>query len=169
MIPTIETERLRLRAPFLADFPAFAGMLGSRRSTYMGGPCSETEAWKWFCIDVAQWHLFGHGALMIERREDKVCVGEVGLNAGPLFPEMELGWLLYDGFEGQGYASEAAHALRDWAFADFGASTLVSYVDRGNSASIALARRLGAIEDVHAARPDPEDLVFRHQRGISTP
>lgn len=169
MIPVIETERLRLRAPIFADFPAFASMLASSRSTFMGGPCSEAEAWKWFCQDVAQWHLFGHGALMIERYQDKVCVGEVGLNAGPLFPEMELGWLLYEGFEGQGYASEAAMALRDWAFAEFGAPTLVSYVDRDNSASIALAMRLGAVEDKDAARPEPEDLVFRHQRGTSTP
>ncbi|MCB9992506.1 MAG: GNAT family N-acetyltransferase [Hyphomicrobiaceae bacterium] len=168
-IPTLLTERLRLRPPEIGDFPAFAEMLTSDRSRFMGGPCSKAEAWKWFCHDVAQWHLFGHGALMIERRTDGVCVGEVALSSGPLFPELELGWFLYDGFEGAGYAFEAAATLRDWAFDVLGARTLVSYTDAANRASIALARRLGAVEDRVAPRPDPADLVFRQQPRESTP
>ncbi|MCP1911683.1 RimJ/RimL family protein N-acetyltransferase [Bradyrhizobium elkanii] len=51
---------------------------------------------------------------MIEVTASKQCVGQVGINHGPLFPEQELGWLLYDG---QGYATEAALALRNWTFA----------------------------------------------------
>jgi RimJ/RimL family protein N-acetyltransferase len=75
--------------------------------------------------------------------------------------------MLYDGHEGQGYATEAARALRDWAFDEAGLPTLVSYMDRENHASAAVARRLGAVPDPEAARqPGPEndgDLVFRHR------
>ena len=67
-----------------------------------------------FCHDIAGWALFGHGALTIELRPTGECVGQVGINHGRLFPEKELGWLLYDRHEGQGYATEAAKALRDW-------------------------------------------------------
>jgi RimJ/RimL family protein N-acetyltransferase len=122
-----------------------------------------------FCHDAAGWALFGAGALMADRREDGTTVGQVGINHGPLFPEPELGWLLYDGFEGQGYATEAARALRDWAFDNAGLPTLVSYTDVDNTASHAVAHRLGATPDPDAPRQpgpgDEADLVFRHHSG----
>ena len=99
---------------------------------------------------------------MIDLRETGECVGQVGINHGPLFPEKELGWLLYEGHEGHGYAFEAALALRDWAFGAGGLNTLVSYIDPANVRSVAVAERLGGVLDPDAARQDPEDLVFRH-------
>jgi RimJ/RimL family protein N-acetyltransferase len=162
MIPTLQTARLLLRPPQEADFAAYAALMASRRSVYMGGPFDTAAAWGMFCNDVAQWHLYGHGALMIERRSDGECVGQVAINHGPLFPEKELGWLLYDGYEGNGYAVEAAAVLRDWAFGTRGLTTLVSYFDPANARSIAVARRLGAVPDPAAARQDPDDVVYRH-------
>lgn len=164
LVPTIRTDRLILRAPVMADFPAYADFLASPRAQHMGGPYDQRGAWGVFCHDVALWVLFGHGALMIDL-PGGVCVGQVGINHGPLFPEKELGWLVYAGHEGQGYASEAAAALRDWAFGPGGLETLVSYVDPRNARSIAVAERLGAQLDAGAARTDPEDLVYRHHAG----
>lgn len=163
-IPILTTPRLILRPPVISDYPAYAAFLASPRSAYMGGPHTGWAAWGMFCHDVGQWELFGHGALMVELRESGDCVGQVGINHGPLFPEHELGWLLYEGFEGRGYAVEAAAALRDWALNDRKLPTLVSYCDKANARSIAVAEKLGAVLDPDAPRQDPEDLVFRHQR-----
>lgn len=163
-IPTLHTERLTLRPPIFADFPAYERLMASQRSVYMGGPFDTRAAWGMFCHDVAVWQLFGHGGLMIDVIATGDCVGQIGINHGPLFPEKELGWMIYEGHEGKGYATEAALALRDWAFGTLGLDTLVSYVDPGNAASIAVAQRLGAVLDPDAARQDPEDLVFRHPR-----
>jgi RimJ/RimL family protein N-acetyltransferase len=162
VIPTITTPRLTLRPPVYADFPAYAALMASPRSVHMGGPFDTFAAWGLFCHDTALWHLFGHGALMIDVTETGQCVGQVGINHGPLFPEKELGWLLYAGHEGNGYAFEAASALRDWAFTTGGLTTLVSYIDPANVRSIAVVERLGGVPDPDAARQDPEDLVFRH-------
>lgn len=164
-IPVLTTERLVLRAPLAGDFPVYAAFLASERSRHMGGPYDTFAAWGLFCHDIACWHLFGHGALMIDLRSSGECVGQVGINHGPLFPEKELGWLVYAPFEGQGYGLEAARTLRDWAFGPGGLSTLVSYCDPDNARSIALAERLGARLDPDAPRQDPEDLVFRHVAG----
>jgi len=161
-IPTLKTERLILRAPVMADFPAYGALLASARSVHMGGPFDTRTAWGWFCHDVAVWRLFGHGALMADLAATGECVGQVGINHGPLFPEKELGWMVYEGHEGQGYATEAARALRDWAFATLGLATLVSYIDPGNRRSAAVAERLGAVLDPAAQRQDPDDLVYRH-------
>ena len=161
-IPTLTTERLLLRPPVLDDLPALEAMLESDRARFMDGPYDKLGAWRAFCQDIALWQLFGHGALMIELRGSGQCIGQVGINHGPLFPEKELGWLLYDGHEGHGYAFEAAVALRDWAFANLGLHQLVSYIDAGNTRSAALAERMGGVLDPHAARQDPADLVYRH-------
>ena len=160
-IPTIETQRLVLRPPRAEDYPQYQEMLASPRSVFMGGPFAGWAAWGMFCHEVALWRLFGHGGLMIDRR-DGVCVGIVEINDGPLFPEKELGWMLYEGHEGNGYATEAATALRDWAFETLKLRTLVGYFDPNNHRSIAVARRLGGVRDDAAPRQDPVDLVFRY-------
>lgn len=162
--PTLTTARLTLRSFVLADFPDFAACLASPRSTGMGGPYDVKGAWGLFCHDIAGWDLFGYGGLAITATATGVCMGEICLSSGPLFPEPELGWTLYDRFEGHGFATEAAAAMRDWAFGPRGLTTLVSYCDPDNHRSQAVARRLGAVEDSGAPRQDPDDLVFRHRR-----
>lgn len=73
-IPTLATERLLLRAPVLADYPAYAAFLASPRSQYMGGPQSGFAAWGMFCHDVACWTMFCHGALLIDLRSTGQCI-----------------------------------------------------------------------------------------------
>jgi len=161
-IPRLETERLTLRAPVIEDFSAYALLMASPRSVGMGGPFDARAAWGLFCHDVALWQLFGHGALTIDLNATGECVGQVGINHGPLFPEKELGWQVYEGHEGKGYATEAARALRDWAFGTLGLHTLVSYIDPNNFRSAAVTERLGAVLDPTAPKQDPDDLVYRH-------
>lgn len=161
-IPTLRTKRLVLRPMSEGDFPAYRKLMASSRSRFMGGPFDEARAWGLFCHDVACWTLYGHGGLMIDVAATGECVGQVGINHGPLFPEKELGWLLYDGFEGQGYVTEAAATLRDWAFAELKLPSLVSYFHPENHRSMAVAQRLGAVRDDVAQRQDAEDVVYRH-------
>lgn len=160
--PTLTTERLILRPIILDDFAGYEKLMASSRSVYMGGPFDQAAAWGLFCHEVALWHLAGHGGLSIELRSTGACIGQAEINHGPLFPERELGWQVYEGHEGNGYVTEAARALLVWAFDDLGLSTLVSYVDPDNSRSIAVARRLGGVLDSSAPRQDETDLVFRY-------
>ena len=162
MVPILTTERLTLRPIRLDDFEKFATLLASPRSAGMGGPFGTGEAWGMFCHEVALWSLFGHGGLAIELRQTGECVGIVEINYGPLVPERELGWQVYEEHEGKGYITEAARAFLDWAFGVLKLDTLVSYIDPGNSRSIAVAERLNGALDPSAQRQDPEDLVYRY-------
>ncbi|MEZ2131251.1 MULTISPECIES: GNAT family N-acetyltransferase [unclassified Sinorhizobium] len=162
VIQTLETERLFLRPPRMEDWPEYAELMRSERAIYMGGPHATKAAWGMFCHDMALWTLMGHGALMMEDRNTGLCLGQVGINHGPLFPEHELGWFVYPDAEGKGYAYEAAGALRDWAFKVRRLATLVSYIHPDNIRSRRLAERLGAKLDATAPREDPADLVFRY-------
>jgi RimJ/RimL family protein N-acetyltransferase len=160
--PAIETARLLLRPHRLDDFAPLAAFHASERSRFTGGPLAPRQAWYSFAAGVGSWDLLGFGAWAIEEAETGAFAGEVSLNDLPDFPERELGWTLMPGFEGKGYATEAARAARGHAYGVLGWSTLVSYVAAGNDRSAAVARRLGCTEDREAARPAPDDLVFRH-------
>ena len=160
--PTLETERLILRANRQEDFEALAKVLGSPHAKFMGGPMTHNEAWQSFCSDIAQWPLLGHGAWAVDRRDTGEFVGQISIIKPPHFPEVEIGWVFFPQAEGYGYASEAARAALTFAFESLGLQTLVSYIDTKNSRSIALAERLGARPDPTAAQPYPADVVYRH-------
>lgn len=162
MIPTLVTERMSLRPMSFNDWIPYLALMRSERSRYMGGPLSVKAAWGMFCADHAQWDLFGAGALMLEDRNTGACLGQVSINSGPLFPERELGWLVFPEAEGRGYAFEAASALLEWARKVKRLTTLVSYIDPQNERSCKLAERLGTVLDGNAPRQDSTDLVFRH-------
>ena len=161
IVPVLMADRLVLRCPEPSDFSDYAAFMASDRAKHLGGPYCDTEAWTMFCRDAAQWLFFGHGALMIDTLEGR-CVGQVGLNAGPPFPQPELGWLLYAGCEGQGFAYEAAAELLKWAHETFNFPGLVSFIHPENHRSRRLAERLGAKLDPQASAALPSDLVYRH-------
>lgn len=164
MIPTLTTRRLALRPYRIEDFPAYRAFVTSDRARFMGGPHPEATAWAWFCNDTASWALYGFGGLMIE--SEARPVGCVTVTQGPDFPEPEIGWLLFEGFEGKGYATEAARALR--ALLAPRLPSLVSYVDPDNARAIRLTERLAAVRDPEAATPGGLGcLVFRHKVGAA--
>jgi RimJ/RimL family protein N-acetyltransferase len=151
--PTLQTTRLVLRPLTMADFPIYRDFVTSDRTQFMSGPHDAATAWNWFSNDTAQWALLDLGALAVTCQGR--AVGTVGVCGGPIFPEPELGWFLFDAAdEGQGFASEAAAAMRDWALGPRGLTSIVAYVDPRNAASIRVAERLGGVLDTTAVTPD---------------
>ena len=161
LVPVIETDRLRLRAPGIGDFPIYARFLID--DTLDSATEDDREAaWLDFCQLVASWPLRGLGPWTIEDRTGQP-VGAVVVNHEYGDPEVELGWAVARDHEGQGIATEAARAARAWLFATQGLATLVSYIDPANAASVAVARRLGASRDPVAEAAIGHDcLVYRH-------
>ena len=167
MIPTLTSSRLILRPQTMADFPAFAAFMASPRAIHMGGPRDGSQAWDWFCSDQAQWSLLGWGGLTVTLAQSGGVLGQVSVIRPPRFPETEIGWIGYDGWTGQGYLTEASQTLLRWALGPRGLTTLVSYIHRGNAASIRLATRLGGILDPAAATPNGIDCLVYRYRGAA--
>ncbi len=161
--PVLETERLILRAPKPDDWPVWHAFAVTERAQYIGGPFTLSTAWRGFCHIAGMWAVLGFGSFVITRRGDDTALGMTGPWAPADWPENELGWTVWaPENEGTGLAYEAAKAGRAYAYNTLGWSTAVSYIDPENARSIALAERLGAVRDDEAARPHPEDLVYRH-------
>jgi RimJ/RimL family protein N-acetyltransferase len=165
MIPTLQTQRLTLRAPQLADFEHWAAFFASPRSIHERGMMSRTDAWRTWASDVANWTLKGYGPFGVDDRATGAYLGEVGIYHGDDFPGPELGWFVVPGAEGKGYAAEAARAVLDWVRATFDWPFITNIIDPANDRSIALGLRLGGVIDPTLPGVDPTDVVIRHDLG----
>ena len=163
--PHIVTQRLTLRPHVPSDFAAMWDFFqNSDRAKHMLAPRDKNHLWYGMGSEIASWSLFGFGAWGIENR-DGAFVGQVAITHPPFFPEPEIGWTLMDGFQGQGFAFEAAHAALSWAAKNTALNSLVSYIAPANTRSIALATRLGAVHDANARGFDETTVVYRHDVG----
>ncbi len=162
-VPVITTERLVLRAPAIGDYPAYAAVFTSDRARYMGGPFSQEEAFADFCQGAAGWLLRGAGMWTVTGKGTGEVLGWLYLWQEFGDPEPELGWVLTEAAEGNGYASEAAKAVLPHALRLFGAGGFVSYVDAGNDRSARVAEGLGERRDRAAeAACDYDCHIYRH-------
>jgi RimJ/RimL family protein N-acetyltransferase len=104
----------------------------------------------------ARWAGNGFGPLAVERREDGRMVGRVGLLLWDARTwrhgtrdelgdetELEIGWALARAYWGNGYATEAALALRDWTLRELAPPRLVSLIHPENVRSQRVAARIG--------------------------
>ncbi len=162
-IPTVETERLRLRAPRFDDFEAYAAFRGSERARILGGPFDRTDAFEQLAALIGHWALRGYGRWMVADRATDAPLGVIGLFFPEDWPEPEIGWSLFETAEGKGVAYEAALATRAYAYDTLGWRSVASLIAPDNTRSAALARRMGAQIDGHHVHPiiGPLD-IWRH-------
>lgn len=163
IIPTVETERLRLRAPEWSDFDAFAAFRMSDRTAHLGGPCTRTQAFDKLGEIIGHWHLRGYGRWMVADKNTNEPIGVVGCFFPDDWPEPEIAWSVFEGAEGKGIAQEAARATLKFAYTALGWTTAISCTTPENTRSQALALRLGATrEDDFKTRDGMVLQVFRH-------
>jgi RimJ/RimL family protein N-acetyltransferase len=160
-IPVLTTARLTLREPREADFPAMLAFNDSPRTAYLGGTLERRWVWRGLLANIGHWALRGYGFFSVDTK-DGDFVGRVGVIYHDTWPEPELAWHLYDGFEGQGYAHEAALAARADYHARISHQSLISMIDVANSRSEALALRLGAHRETTVDEPDDHFHIYRH-------
>jgi RimJ/RimL family protein N-acetyltransferase len=146
MVPTLETERLRLRALGPDDLSAYTAMCADREvMRHLGGrPWDEETSWRHLAMLIGHWSLRGYGSWGVEEKESGTFLGRVGFIHPAAWPDFELGWALAREGWGRGYATEAARAARDFAFENLGRRDLISLIAPANVASRRVAEKLGA-------------------------
>jgi RimJ/RimL family protein N-acetyltransferase len=160
-IPVLETERLVLREPREADFPTMLAFNESARNAYIGGKLERRWIWRGLLANIGHWALRGYGFYSVDTLAGDF-IGRIGVIFHDEWPEPELAWHLYDGFEGQGYAAEAALAARADYHARISPQPLISMIDVPNTRSKALALRLGAVLERTEIDPDGDYHIYRH-------
>ena len=97
---------------------------------------------------------------------EKCCRALIGANQwrNAAVIMSELGWHLFDGHEGHGYAYEATLAARTHAYDQLKLAPLASYIESQNTPSIALAERLGAKFEADTTLMGQPVQLYRHPK-----
>jgi RimJ/RimL family protein N-acetyltransferase len=141
----LETQRLILRPPIQADLDGGAAVMADPEGQrYLGGVQPRAMAWRHMATMTGAWSLLGFSMFSVLHKDTGEWIGRVGPWRPEGWPGTEIGWGLLKSAWGQGYAYEAARASADWAFDHLGWSDMIHTIDPENTASIALAHRLGS-------------------------
>ena len=148
MTPTLETERLILRPFHENDVDAYTAVLQApqvRAALHLPDDIGREQAWLGMAQWLGQWELRGTGQWALELKSSGAFVGRAGMHfpERPEWPGIEIGWALHPDHWGKGYATEAGRASVEYAFAHHDVDTLYSVILHENTASQAVARRLG--------------------------
>ena len=171
-IPVIETERLRLRAPAIADFEAYAAMWADERVTQFisGKPRTRNESWARFIGMHGLWALCGYGYWLFADRKTDALVGVGGLASfkrgiAELQGYPEAGWAIAPDYWSRGLVSEAMGAVIGWSDAALGAPEIRCIIDPGHGASQHVAAKLGFVKIAEAwLDPKPINVYARAAR-----
>lgn len=156
----LTTSRLLLRVPALADLDGWAALMADPESArHIGGVQPRAAAWRSLATMVGSWSLAGFGMFSVLERASGAWIGRVGPWSPEGWPGTEVGWGLLRAHWGRGYACEAAIAAIDWAFDTLGWSEVIHVIGPENTASQAVARRLGSTLRGPAVLPAPFDQV----------
>lgn len=143
--PTLETERLLLRPPVAADFEPWAAMLADPEAVrFMGGVRDRAGAWINISVMAGAWIINGFSNFSVLRKDTGQWIGTAGPWRPEGWPGPELGWALERSAWGQGYATEAATRCLHWVFDELGWREVMHLIEPENTASIAVAERLGS-------------------------
>ena len=176
-IPVLETERLILRAPTLADFPAhFALWSHPRTLAHFGGiTYSEEEIWMRFRSHLGGWFLNGHGMWGVQDKQSGRYIGSLGFFQAmrPLDPafrnDPEAGWAIHPDFHGRGLAREAMAVAAAWADANIDAPQSWCMINPSNDPSRRVAERLGYCERESVIYKNHPVIIFTRPRGQRPP
>lgn len=149
-IPTLTTDRLRLRAFRASDLDAYAAMQANpevMRYLITGHTSPPVEVWRTMATFLGQWALRRYGMWACEKIDGSAFIGSVGTFQPLDWPEPEIAYSLDRPFWRRGFATEAAAAARDWLFEHFPLPRAASFIRPDNHASKRVAERLGAVHE----------------------
>jgi len=142
----LQTTRLLLREFTQQDADALALVLSDPETMrYYPAPYDRASVEQWIERNRQRYQDDGVGLWAMELTKTQQIIGDCGIILQKVEGERlyEIGYHLRRDFWGQGLATEAAIACRDWAFAHLKADRLISLIRPENPPSCRVAERVG--------------------------
>ena len=143
LVPTITTERLRLRPYELRDAAELTRLIGAREVAVnllrVPYPYSDEDARAF----ISETKESGEARFAVALASQEVLIGGIGLRIHSVHARAELGYWLGVPYWGSGYATEAARAVIEYGFDILELNRIYASVFRGNSASAKVLARIG--------------------------
>lgn len=185
---TLKTERLILR-PFEIGDVAFLDHLHSDVDVtrYTSGKTRSHAENVTYIMSMLELYMRDIGHLLVVRKSDGQPIGRCGLytfygindgvqdwyyfpgpqsvkKSGEIFELIELGYSFARDHWGHGYATEAATAVRDYAFDQLNYERLSSLVIKENTPSIRVAQKMGAAVSINCMLNERPAINLIQQR-----
>ena len=157
----IETKRLLLREMTAQDFDALCRVLTDPDiMQHYPSVFNETGVQNWINKNVERYRIFGFGLWAVCLKDTGEVIGNCGLTMqlidGQIKPE--IGYHIRKDHQRQGYAKEAALAVRDWAFTNTPFQVVYSYMKHTNEPSAKTALAYGC-KQVDSFRDDVNEIT----------
>ncbi|MDF1683126.1 MAG: GNAT family N-acetyltransferase [Legionellaceae bacterium] len=166
----IETERLILRTWTDDDLNSMVLINQDPKiMEYFPSTLTPEETHQFLQKVVDHDHKHGFSLYAVERKDTHECIGFIGLLC-PSFeahftPSVEIGWRLASQHWGQGFATEGAQAVLDYAFRVLDIPEIVSFTTVKNQNSRRVMEKIGLHHDVNDNFNHPkltEESPLRH-------
>lgn len=140
------TPRLLLRRIDRDDLDFFAALFADPEvMRFSMGVRTREESAQWIERTTGLYAERGYGAWGIVEKRSSQLMGFCGLLDQTIdgTPEVEVAYRLAEPYWGQGFAPEAAAAVRDLAFNEFGLARVIALIDPNNVRSVRVAEKIG--------------------------
>ena len=152
----LETKRLILRPMLESDFDALLLIFTDTKvmEAFDHPPFTNEQMSRWLNRNLDHQNEYGYGLFSVILKETGELIGNCGLEVMEDMGAAELGYDFRSDFWNQGYATEAATAVRDYAFDALKLPRLISLIRAGNLASKRVAEKVGMMLAEEFARYD---------------
>jgi RimJ/RimL family protein N-acetyltransferase len=147
VVAVLETPRLRLRELEADDLEPLLEVLGDAGAMrYYPAPFGPAQVRGWIAWARDSYRTNGFGLWAVVRRSDGRFLGDCGPMLQPVEGRLipEIGYHIVPAEQGNGYATEAARACRDWLFDHTDYEVVCSLVSPENEPSRAVAAKVHA-------------------------
>jgi len=159
----LETERLRLREMSLEDLDFLADLVAHPEVMKYWPKCyTRDEAANWIQRQLQRYAKDGAGYWLALEKVSGRPVGQAGLLAMQVdgVEEIGLGYMMHRSFWRMGYATEAAHASKEYGFSKLCKKRIVALVRPENLPSLGVVKKLGMKYEKRTHYADFEHSVF---------
>jgi RimJ/RimL family protein N-acetyltransferase len=162
-VAILQTQRLILREMTDADLDDMTALLGDEEvMRYYPRPKTRQEAQGWINWNRTLYSEHGFGLWLMTLVETGEFVGDCGLTVQQVdeVAEIEVGFHVKSDLQGQGYATEAAAAARDFARDNLGLHRMIAIINPANTPSQRVAAKIGLQPEKHSTVFGQERVIF---------
>lgn len=143
----IDTPRLTLRLMKPSDFDDLMKIFSDPKvmASFNSPPFRQEQMQSWMDRNLDHQVEHGYGLFSVILKSEDTLIGDCGLEHMQIDgqPAAELGYDFQSAYWNQGYATEAASAVRDYAFQTLDLPALISLIRVGNEASRRVSEKIG--------------------------
>jgi len=142
---TLETERLLLRPMLATDLDMLLLIFTDLNvmAAFSHPPFTRQQMERWLQRNLDHQKKYGYGLFSVLLKDTGELIGDCGLEQMEDMGAAELGYDFRSDVWNRGYATEAAIAVRDYAFNVLHLPQLISLIRVGNLASKRVAEKVG--------------------------